>query len=170
MIDRKFLAVVFILLMAVAVFQAQSQQQNPAAGAKAKGGKTTMDKEPPLDETMNWIVNSLSVTTYAGYKSALTKSGTCSLRIVFPVNAVPHRDDNINLAELDPTSAKVKQAVNLMQALPPTSPTIFELSASTTNTSTATFDLFLLDESLANRGKTALVHAIELCGGKKSTF
>ena len=42
MTDRKFLAVVFVLLMAVAVFQAQDQQQKP--------GKTTADKGPTLDE------------------------------------------------------------------------------------------------------------------------
>jgi hypothetical protein len=74
MIDRKFLAVVFVLLMAVAVSQAQDQQQKAAAGAKAKSGKTTTDKGPTLDETMNWLKQTLAAEG-AGYE-IYTESGT----------------------------------------------------------------------------------------------
>jgi hypothetical protein len=194
MIDRKVLAVVFVLLMAVAVSQAQDQQQKAAAGAKAKSGKTTTDKGPTLDETMNWIVNSLSVTTpyyyhlpdihvilSHRYQYTLTKAGMCSLRVVTQYSVTenpgstqsstessPTTDYNVNLAELDPTSAAVKPVV--LPGDSPKSQNPFQLTVSKTNTSTSGFGLVLSDESLANRGKVALVHTIELCGGKKSAF
>ena len=68
-----------VVLGLSASLQAQAQQQKPAAGAKgqnqnqkpttranSKPGYTTTDKGPTLDETMNWIVGSLSGTAFDG--------------------------------------------------------------------------------------------------------
>jgi hypothetical protein len=205
--------IVCVLALAVALglsvsVQAQNQQPKPVPGAKAKPGKTTTDKGPTLDETMNWIVNSLSTSTTEGgvvaghpdrsasnnHQYKFVKNGACSIQLVDTFGAVFQPGNattqgtseiNFNLADFDPATVRAEPSPVFSTAnWTRVGPVPSILSAATTNNenkvnvtvqesgakSTAHKIFLWLDESLAQRARPAFVHAIELCGGKKSVF
>jgi len=185
---RVWLPAFAVVLGLSASVWAQSQQQKPAA--EAKSGNTTKDKGPSLDETMNWIVNSLSVasantqsdgshTGKATYEFKLTRTGACSIHTKLTKtytmdNDAPNpliSESNANLANFDSTSVTVRSFSEVTPGWTRVGQEAVALSASTTNNQrTGDYILFYFYSELANRGKAALIHAIELCGGKKSTF